>query len=191
MLKLDDKVKVLFPTKKYEILVNFFYSKLIYIVFDLITNKLNVNSKMTLYQAAEKRELNDFKKLITREFPLFEEISASNFYLTPLHYAIHYGKMEIAFYILDTLKDQGKYRMAMESESNDHRTSVLCLLKSNTLSLLDKMEYFIKLLQRYEVYPDERSLREIKNTNLDDIYKLFKEIINKLIILIKVNIIYN
>ncbi len=66
MLKLDDKVKVLFPTKKYEILVNFFYSKLIYIVFDLITNKLNVNSKMTLYQAAEKRELNDFKKLITR-----------------------------------------------------------------------------------------------------------------------------
>ena len=57
MLKLDDKVKVLFPTKKYEILVNFFYSKLIYIVFDLITNKLNVNSKMTLYQACEKRRI--------------------------------------------------------------------------------------------------------------------------------------
>ena len=50
------------------------------------------------------------------------------------------------------------------------------------------MEYFIKLLQRYEVYPDERTLREIKNTNLDDIYKVFKDIINKLIILIKVNI---
>ena len=86
----------------------------------------------------KKEELNDFKKLITRVFPLFEEISSSNFYWAPLHYAIHYRKIEIAFYILETLKVQGKYRMAMELESNDHRTSVLCLLKSNTLSLSDK-----------------------------------------------------
>ena len=43
---------------------------------------------------------------------------------------------------MNTLKEQGKYRMAMALESNDNRTPVLCLLKSNALSLTDKKEYF-------------------------------------------------
>ena len=141
---------------------------------ELITNKLDVNSKMILYQAAVKGELSDFKKLIDRNYPLLEEVSAANFFWTPLHYAMHYGKMEIAFYILDILKKQGKYRMAMELESNDHRTPVLCLLKSNALSLSDKKEYFTRLIQNYDIYPDERTLREIKNRNLEEIYKRYR-----------------
>ena len=140
---------------------------------ELITNKLDVNAKMILYQAAVKGDLSEFKKLIARGFPLLEEVSAANFYWTPLHYAMHYGKMEIAFYILDSLRDQGKYRMGLELESNDHRTPVLCLLKSNALSLTDKMEYFTRLVQRYEIYPDERTIREIKNRNLEEIYRRY------------------
>ena len=128
---------------------------------------------MILYQAAVKGELNDFKKLISRGYPMLEEVSAANFYWTPLHYAMHYGKMDIAFYILEILKEQGKYRMALQLESNDNRTPVLCLLKSNALSISDKREYFTKLVQRYEIYPDERTIREIKNRNLEDIYKRF------------------
>ena len=129
---------------------------------------------MILYQAAVKGELSDFKKLIDKNYPLLEEVSAANFFWTPLHYAMHYGKMEIAFYILDILKKQGKYRMAMELESNDHRTPVLCLLKSNALSLSDKKEYFTRLIQNYDIYPDERTLREIKNRNLEEIYKRYR-----------------
>ena len=91
---------------------------------------------------------------------------------------MHYGKMEITFYIVDVLKDQGKYRMDMQLESNDHRTPVLCLLKSNALSLSDKREYFTKLVQRYDIYPDERTLREIKNRNLDDVYKHYQKYVN-------------
>ena len=140
---------------------------------ELITNKLDVNAKMILYQAAVKGDLSEFKKLIARGFPLLEEVSAANFYWTPLHYAMHYGKMEIAFYILDSLRDQGKYRMGLELESNDHRTPVLCLLKSNALSLTDKMEYFTRLVQRYEIYPDERTIREIKYRNLEEIYRRY------------------
>ena len=141
---------------------------------ELITNKLDVNSKMILYQAAVKGELSDFKKLINRGFPLLEEVSAAKFYWTPLHYAMHYGKMEIAFYILDTLKEQGKYKMAMALESNDNRTPVLCLLKSNALSLSDKREYFTELVQRYQINCDDRTLREIKNRNLEEIYKKYQ-----------------
>jgi hypothetical protein len=141
---------------------------------ELITNKLDVNSKMILYQHTVKGDLNEFKKLIERGFPILEEVSAANYYWTPLHYAMHYGKMEIAFFILDLLTQQGKYNMAMELESNDKRTPVLCLLKSNALSLTDKKEYFTKLVQRYKIYCDERTIREIKNRNLEDIYRVYQ-----------------
>ena len=81
--------------------------------------------------------------------------------------------MDNAFYILEILKDQGKYRMALQLESNDNSTPVLCLLKSNALSISDKREYFIKLVQRYEIYPEELTIRELKNRNLEDIYKRY------------------
>ena len=129
---------------------------------------------MVLYQQTVRGDLNEFKKLIDKGFPILEEVSAANYYWTPLHYAMHYGKMEIAFYILDLLTQQGKYNMAMELQSNDNRTPVLCLLKSNALSLSDKKEYFTKLVQRYKIYCDERTIKEIKNRNLEDIYKAYQ-----------------
>ena len=68
--------------------------------------------------------------------------------------------------------------MAMELQSNDNRTPVLCLLKSNALSLSDKKEYFTKLVQRYKIDCDERTMKEIKNRNLDDIYKTYQSKFN-------------
>ena len=145
---------------------------------ELITNKLNLNSKMTLYQQTVRGNLNEFKKLIDEGFPILEEVSVSNYYWTPLHYAMHYGKMEIAFYILDLLTQQGKYNKAMELRSNDGRTPVLCLLKSAALSLSDKTEYLTKLVQRYKIYCDEITFEEIKIRGLEDIYKNYQVNIN-------------
>jgi hypothetical protein len=142
---------------------------------ELITNKLDVNAKMILYQAAVKGDLNEFKRLVSKGYPILEEVSAANYYWTPLHYAMHYGKLEIAFYILNILKEQGKYRMAMALESNDNRTPVLCLLKSNALSLTDKKEYFTRLIQRFKIYCDQRTYKEIKNRNLEEIYKQYEK----------------
>ncbi len=142
---------------------------------ELITNKLDVNSKMVLYQTAVKGELNEFKKLINRDYPLLEEVSAKNFFWTPLHYAMHYGKMEIAFFIMDKLKERGIYSKAMALESNDKRTPVLCLLKSNALSANTKAECFRKLVERYPINVNEHVLKEIRNRNLEDIYKRNKK----------------
>ena len=139
---------------------------------ELITNKLDVNSKMVLYQTAVKGDLNEFRKLImTRDYPLLEEVSAKSFYWTPLHYAMHYGKMEIAFFIMEKLKEKGLYNKAMALESNDKRTPVLCLLKSNALSSNTKAECFRKLVERYPIVVNEQVLKEIRNRNLEDIYR--------------------
>ena len=142
---------------------------------ELITNRLDVNSKMVLYQTAVKGDLNEFKKLISKGYPLLEEVSAKTFYWTPLHYAMHYGKMEIAFFIMDTLKERGIYNKAMALESNDKRTPVLCLLKSNALSASTKADCFRRLVERYSINVNEHVLKEIKNRNLEDIYKKNKK----------------
>ena len=142
---------------------------------ELITNKLDVNSKMVLYQTAIKGDINDFKKLISKGYPLLEEVSAKSFYWTPLHYAMHYGKMEIAFYIMETLKERGIYNKAMALESNDKRTPVLCLLKSNALSANTKADCFRRLVERFPIKVNEQVLKEIKNRNLEDIYKKNKK----------------
>ena len=130
---------------------------------------------MLLYQTAVKGDLNEFKKLISKGYPLLEEVSAVTFYWTPLHYAMHYGKMEIAFYIMDALREKGLYNKAMALESNDKRTPVLCLLKSNALSSRNKEECFTRLVQRYPIKANEHVLKEIRNRNLEDIYKKYQK----------------
>jgi hypothetical protein len=142
---------------------------------ELITNNLDVNSKMVLYQTAVKGDVNEFRKLINKGYSMLEEVSAKNFFWTPLHYAMHYGKMEIAFYILEELKKKGLYNKAMSLESNDKRTPVLCLLKSNALSSGNKADCFRRLVERYPIIVNEQVLKEIRNRNLEDIYKRNKK----------------
>ena len=141
---------------------------------EYLKNKQQEEELQQKFKLNNIKILNEFKKLIDKGFPILEEVSAVNYYWTPLHYAMHFGKMEIAFYILDLLIKQGKYNMAMKLQSNDGRTPVLCLLKSSELSLSDKKEYFTKLVQRYKIDCDERTMKEIKNRNLDDIYKTYQ-----------------
>ena len=64
--------------------------------------------------------------------------------------------------------------MGMTLESNDNRTLVLCLLKSNALNLTDKREYFTRIVQNYQIFCDEHTYKEIKNRNLEGIYKQFE-----------------
>lgn len=143
---------------------------------ELITNNLDVNSKMILYQTAVKGDVNEFRRLINNKgYSMLEEVSAKNFFWTPLHYAMHYGKMEIAFYIMDELKKKGLYNKAMSLESNDKRTPVLCLLKSNALSSGNKAECFRRLVERYPIIVNEAVLKEIRNRNLEEIYKRNKK----------------
>jgi hypothetical protein len=142
---------------------------------ELITNNLDVNSKMILYQTAVKGDVNEFRKLINKGYSMLEEVSAKNFFWTPLHYAMHYGKMEIAFYIMEELKKKGLYNKAMSLESNDKRTPVLCLLKSNALSSGNKADCFRRLVERYPIIVNEQVLKEIRNRNLEDIYKRNKK----------------
>jgi hypothetical protein len=146
----------------------------------LLTFNLPLPNKMELYNAAVKGNLPQFKDLIiNKKYPIFEEISAKNFYWTSLHYAMHYGNTTISFYIFDLLRESGKFEMALNLYSADGRCPLLCLLRSNNFSDNNekKREVFQKVLERYgdimKISPDVK--KELKIRNMYDMLKKFKK----------------
>lgn len=62
--------------------------------------------KLELYNAVVEGRLNDFKSLITnKKYPILEEVSVKNCFWTSLHSAMYLGKIDIVYFILDTLKE--------------------------------------------------------------------------------------
>lgn len=134
----------------------------------LVTAKLQVNQKMELYKAAIEGRLADFKDLVLKKgYPILEEVSAMNYYWTPLHYAMHYGKVEIINFILDTMKARGDLNIAMNLQSSDNRCPIQCLLKSNAVTIDVKKNIIVMLFQRYDFDISRELLQEIRNRNLE------------------------
>jgi hypothetical protein len=137
----------------------------------LITNNLDINEKMALYSYAVEGNLAEFKKCIEeRGYPILEEVSAKTFYWTPLHYAMHYGKVEIIIYIMKFLEKKGMLENAMKLESNDNRDPLSCLLKSNAIQNQVKRSTLQAILkQNFQFTISNEVKREIRNRNLEDL----------------------
>lgn len=129
----------------------------------LMTYTLSPKDKMKIYNAVIAGDLAKLKNLIINEqMPLFEEISTEGYHWSALHYAMHNGKLEIIYYIFDTLIEQGVLELALECETNDARCPLLCLLNSDKLNLKEKREIFVKLMHNYDLKIPDRIYRACK-----------------------------
>jgi hypothetical protein len=140
----------------------------------LMSFNLPVNQKMELYNAAVEGKLIEFKDLIyNKRYPILEEVSAHNYYWTPLHYAMHYGQLDIVYFILDYLKQNNILDMAMKLQSDDGRCPILCLLRSNSLNIDKKKDILDKIIGKYffEISNDAR--KEIRNRDMENILKKY------------------
>jgi hypothetical protein len=143
----------------------------------LLTFNLNVNQKMELYNTCVEGKITEFKNLVMlKKYPILEEVSAHNYFWTPLHYAMHYGQLEIIKFIFEYLRKQNKLEAAMKLESNDGRCPILCLLRSNNLNLDKKKELLnhILAMQNFQLSPDAK--KEAKNRDMESILKKYKQI---------------
>jgi len=137
---------------------------------ELITNILNTNQKMELYKATIEGRLLDFKQMVLHsKFPILEEVSAANYYWTPLHYAMHYGQIDIALFCFEVLKKMGLLEKAVNLESNDGRCPILCLLRSNSLNIDKKKEFLERILKTYKIQVTENAKAEMKKRNIDSL----------------------
>lgn len=141
----------------------------------LVSFSMPINQKMELYNMCVEGKIAEFKNLIlNKRYPMLEEVSAHNYYWTPLHYAMHYGQIEIVKFICEQLKQKGYFDSAMRLESNDGRCPILCLLRSNSLGLEKKKEMLIKFLTLYpNVNISNEVKKEVKARDLESFIKKF------------------
>jgi len=138
-----------------------------------LTSSLNTQQKKDLYNAVFEGNLSVFQDLIlNKKYNILEEISAKSFYWTSFHYAMHYGKLNIIFFIMDFYKDN--LNNIMRLESNDGRCPILCMVKSNALNTNMKKENLEKIFARYRFFISNEIIRELKNRDLDYIIDKYK-----------------
>ncbi len=141
---------------------------------ELISHSLNTNQKMELYKATIEGRLIDFKQMVlNKNYPILEEVSAVNYYWTPLHYAMHYGQMEVALFIFDMLKRLNVLDKAMKLESNDNRCPILCLLRSNSLNIDKKKEFMERLLNSYKIKVSDNAKIEMKKRGMESLINIY------------------
>jgi hypothetical protein len=136
----------------------------------LITHLLAINKKMELYNSCVDGKLEEFKNLVLdKKYPVLEEVSAHNYFWTPLHYAMHYGQWEIINFICSLLKSKNQLDGAMRLESNDGRCPLLCLLKSNSIPIDKKSVILSKFLCTFQVILSQEVKNEIITRKFDNL----------------------
>ncbi len=125
---------------------------------------------LELYKTTILGNLEKFKYLIEdRNYPLFEEISTEGFMWTPLHYAMHYGKIDIIKYILQVAQNMNILEEVMKCKSGDNRCPLLCLIRSNSLNLSEKAGLLETILKYHpRLYISPYVLEECKNLRFSD-----------------------
>ena len=143
----------------------------------LLKNELNVEQKMEFYNSAVNGDLELFKSFIygtadRKPYHIFEEVSAPGYNWTVLHYAMHYGKLEIIKFILQYLKQKELFDFALNLKTKENKCPLLCLLKSNDLSNKEKRDVFSKITDLFQIPISKEVQDELFRREMEDL--LFK-----------------
>lgn len=140
----------------------------------LITDNLSNESKLLLYNACIKGDLNEFINLIEiKKFPIFEEVSNKGYLWTSFHYSMHYGKENIIFYILDYAIKRNILEISLRLLSKDMRCPFQCLIKSNSLNHEEKKRIIQRIFNKYKENNirdkiSQEAMFEVKSRKYDD-----------------------
>ena len=177
IVALEEEVKNLNIKKRMYHSLN--YNKLLIMPIDLLrktlmTFELTIDNKMEMYYACTEGNLEKLEHLINvKKYPILEEISYKNYYWTPLHYAMHYGKYNIISFLINKLKEDNLVEPALRLQSNDNRCPVLCLLKSNHLTGEDKESILEKLMKEFNLSFSKEVKKEAHNRGYDKLLKKY------------------
>lgn len=130
----------------------------------LLTVSLNSEQKMALYNATIEGNINKLKSLIIEnKYPIFEEVSAKGYFWTVLHYAMHYGKLDVILFLLKLTETKNVLNLSIRLKSNDNRCPLVCLLRSNSLNINLKIDILDKILSQFpSIYISADVIKEAK-----------------------------
>ena len=123
-----------------------------------------INQKSKVLNSVINGNLEEFKSYINgqfgKPFDIFEEVSKPGFNWTVFHYAMYYGKWNIIQYIIEYLKNSNLLDKALQMKTSDNRCPMLCLVKSNKLTLEQKKEIYFKIVDTFQIPISDEVIEE-------------------------------
>jgi hypothetical protein len=114
-----------------------------------LSNSLNTNQKMELYNSAVNGNVDQLKALIDeKKYPLMEECSASGYFWTVIHYAAHYGFINIVNYILEYYQSHPQKVEILNLQSNLGLSPLFISL--NNTSDIEKKKQILDMYVKYD-----------------------------------------
>jgi hypothetical protein len=134
-----------------------------------MTNTLDTNKKMELYNCSVNGNIEKFKELIdVMKYPIMEECSAGGYFWTVIHYAAHYGFDNIIEYILEKYQNHPDKKTILNLQSSLGQTPlVICLVNSGNK---DKKKKILELFAMYDAIDFS-----ICTNNDEDIFDICKK----------------
>ena len=134
-----------------------------------LKNELSSTQKMELYDCGVKGDLEKLKTLISnKQYNLLEECSASGYFWTVLHYASHYGFVNIVRHVVEALKNNPKRIEKLNLQSN--------LGLSPLMIAINNMTNFEKKKEVIDIYAQTNAIDfSICTAKGEDIIELCKK----------------
>jgi len=104
------------------------------------------DKKKIIYEAITKDDIEILQINIKNEFDLFEELSSKGYYWTCLHYALHFAAENVIIFMFKLLEEVEMINIALNLKTNDSRSPLMCLIKSNSVCSDRKTNLMNKIL---------------------------------------------
>ena len=137
---------------------------------ELYMTKLHsIPEKMQLYNSSTQGKIEDLKSLLKdKGFSVTEEVSKEGHYWTVLHYACHYGHIDVLEFLLDFLGERENSHEILNMQTVEGKTPLFCTILSGDTKLPVKKD-IIKLL--FETSQVDLSLRKVTGEDLLELAK--------------------
>jgi hypothetical protein len=134
-----------------------------------LSNTLTTNQKMELYNASVNGNVETLKNLIeVKKYPLMEECSAAGYYWTAIHYAAHYGFVNIVSFVLEYYQNHPDKLEILNLQSNLGLSPLFISLNNSTD--IEKKKQVLDLYVKYDAIDFKICTKEN-----DDIFDLCKK----------------
>jgi ankyrin repeat protein len=134
-----------------------------------LSSQLNTNQKMELYNCAVNGNVDTLKNLIeVKKYPLMEECSAAGYFWTVIHYAAHYGFVNIVAYVLEYYQNHPEKLDILNLQSNLGLSPLFISLNNSTD--IEKKKQILELYVKYDAIDFKICTKEG-----DDIFDLCKK----------------
>lgn len=111
-----------------------------------LTKIHSIPEKMQLYNCSTQGKIDELKALlIEKGYSVTEEVSKEGHYWTVLHYASHYGHLQVLEFLIGFLKNEEHAHEVLNMQTTEGKTPLFCAILSGDIKLQLKKD-IIKLL---------------------------------------------